>query len=79
MKKILFVFFVTLICFSNINAVQYWGEGVFADFGFSSKTFVPKPLPLEGSIGFRKEFEEINFFQEFVLITFLLTFQLRVQ
>lgn len=62
MKKILFVFLVTLICLSSINAVQYWGEGLFADFGFSSKTFIPKPNPLEGTVGFRKELKEINIF-----------------
>lgn len=62
MKKILFVFLLTLIYLSNIFAVQYWGEGVFADFGFSSKTFVPSSIPLEGSLGFRKEIKEINIY-----------------
>jgi hypothetical protein len=62
MKKNLIIFLLILLSFSNINAVQYWGEGLFADFGFSSKTFIPNPVPLEGSIGYRKEFKEINIF-----------------
>lgn len=62
MKKFLVVFLLILLFFSNIYAVQYWGEGVFADFGFSSKTFVPKSFPLEGTVGFRKEFKEISIF-----------------
>ncbi len=62
MKKNFIIFLLILLSFSNINAVQYWGEGLFADFGFSSKTFIPNPVPLEGSIGYRKEFKEINIF-----------------
>ena len=62
MKKNLITFLLALMIFNNISAAQYWGEGIFADFGFSSKNFVPKPVPLECSIGYRKEFKEINIF-----------------
>jgi hypothetical protein len=62
MKKNLITFLFALMIFSNISAAQYWGEGIFADLGFSSKNFVPKPVPLEGSICYRKEFKEINIF-----------------
>ena len=60
MKKNLITFLLALMIFSNISAAQYWGEGIFADFGFSSKNFVPKPVPLECSIGYRKEFKDFG-------------------
>lgn len=36
-----------------VRAVQYWGDGIFADFGFSSKSSLPSKTPLEGSVGIR--------------------------
>lgn len=43
-------------------AIQYWGDGVFADFGYSSKFSVVTPYPYEGTIGIRKSFEDIILF-----------------
>ncbi len=39
-----------------VRAVQYWGEGVFADFGLSATAALPTDTPYEGSLGIRKAF-----------------------
>ncbi|MBO5731096.1 MAG: hypothetical protein J6R67_07860 [Treponema sp.] len=71
MKKVLFlrsyflkqfvVFCLLLWGTSFVFSVQYWGEGVFADFGFSSKSTLPPNVPLEGTIGFRRALDEATF------------------
>ena len=70
-----FIFFSTLfLLISNLYSAQYWGDGVFVDIGFSSKNFVPKPVPLEGTIGFRREFNEIDIFSGFCFDNFSFDF-----
>lgn len=55
------VFCLLLWGTSFVFSVQYWGEGVFADFGFSSKSTLPPNVPLEGTIGFRRALDEATF------------------
>ncbi len=47
--------------FHVVFSVQYWGEGFFADFGFSSKTTLPSNTPLETTLGFRKHVDKAAF------------------
>lgn len=71
LKKVLFlrnyflkqfvVFCLLLWGTSFVFSVQYWGDGVFADFGFSSKSTLPPNVPLEGTIGFRRALDEAAF------------------
>lgn len=71
LKKVLFlrnyflkqfvVFCLLLWGTSFVFSVQYWGEGGFADFGFSSKSTLPPTVPLEGTIGFRRALDEAAF------------------
>ena len=52
------------------DAVQYWGDGVFADFGFSAKSTLPTDTPYEGSLGIRKILEEAAFYAGFCVDDF---------
>ncbi|MGL4985639.1 MAG: hypothetical protein ACRC5H_00690 [Treponemataceae bacterium] len=50
-----------LILFSTrLFAVQYWNDGFFADFGYSSG--VGMKVPLEGTIGIRHSTEKFSYF-----------------
>ncbi|MBQ7882356.1 MAG: hypothetical protein IJ312_06555 [Treponema sp.] len=65
-----FVVFFLFFTFIPMFPMQYWGEGVFFDFGFSSKESVPKPIPLEGTIGLRKSFSYTDLFTAFCIDNF---------
>ncbi len=56
------MFLLFAINTSSLFSLQYWGEGVFADFGFSSKESVPTGVPLEGTLGVREGNPKAGFF-----------------
>lgn len=56
--------FASLVVFlgtSFVFSVQYWGDGVFADFGFSVKSTLPTEVPYEGTLGIRKSVDRASF------------------
>lgn len=54
--------FLLLLGSLPVFSVQYWGDGVFADFGYSAKYSVVTPYPYEGGLGIRKTFDQISLF-----------------
>lgn len=50
------VLLVLLLFVAPVRAVQYWGEGIFADFGLSATASLPTDTPYEGSLGIRRTF-----------------------
>lgn len=69
--KIFCVFFFLFLGFSlPAGAVQYWGDGVFADFGFSIKASSITTAPYEGTVGVRKTLDKAAFFAGFCVDNF---------
>ena len=56
-----FIFLVLFLGTHFLFSVQYWGEGLFVDFGFSAKTTLPSNTPLEATLGFRKHVDKAAF------------------
>lgn len=64
-------FFFFLLGFSlPAGAVQYWGDGVFADFGFSAKASSLSTAPYEGTVGIRTTFDNAALFAGFCVDNF---------
>lgn len=61
-RRSLVLFIFLCLSFGQAFAMQYWGEGLFCDFGFSSKKSVPDSVPLEASLGIRKMFTRSGIF-----------------
>lgn len=53
-----------------LGAVNYWGDGIFADFGFSSKGSYPSSTPYEGILGIRKTMDKAVLFTGFCIDDF---------
>ncbi len=64
MKKLLI--FCAYVCISaNIFAVQYWGDGVFFDLGYSSGVGID--VPIEANLGIRHTIEDASFLGAFAI------------